>query len=156
MKITPSRSGNRALRRGRCSEPGRIYFLTTVTERRQPWFAAFDTACRVARLHLDPSNFAGARCLAWVLMPDHWHGLIELAEGQELARVMQRFKSRSGYEVGQALGRSGRFWQPGYHDHALRADEDVRRAARYLVANPIRAGLADSVGGYPFWDAVWL
>lgn len=156
MNSIPSRAGHRALRRGRCSETGRIYFLTTVTDRRIRHFAKFDVACRVARLHLDPLAFAGARCLAWVLMPDHWHGLIELAEGQELARVMQRFKSRSAYEVGQALGRRGRIWQPGYHDHALRADEDVRRAARYLVANPIRAGLADSVGGYAFWDAVWL
>jgi len=28
--------------------------------------------------------------------------------------------------------------------------------ARYIVANPIRAGLVDNIGQYPYWDAVWL
>ena len=42
------------------------------------------------------------------------------------------------------------------YDHALRADEDVLAAARYIVANPLRAGLVGSIRDYPFWDAVWL
>jgi len=41
-------------------------------------------------------------------------------------------------------------------DHALRSDEDLRAVARYVIANPVRAGLAQRVGGYPFWDAVWI
>ena len=28
--------------------------------------------------------------------------------------------------------------------------------ARYVVANPIRAGISRSVGGYPYWNAVWI
>ncbi|MBB5859537.1 hypothetical protein GGR69_001194 [Xanthomonas arboricola] len=28
--------------------------------------------------------------------------------------------------------------------------------ARYLIANPLRAGLVARVGDYPFWDAIWL
>jgi putative transposase len=49
-----------------------------------------------------------------------------------------------------------RIWQTGFHDHALRADEDVVRVARYIVANPLRAGLVSSPGEYPHWDAVWV
>ena len=47
-------------------------------------------------------------------------------------------------------------WQAGFHDRALRAEVDVRAAARYLVANPLRAGLVVSVGDYPYWNAIWL
>jgi REP element-mobilizing transposase RayT len=47
-------------------------------------------------------------------------------------------------------------WQPGYHDHAVRQDEDLRAMARYVVANPVRAGLVKDIGDYPHWDAVWL
>ncbi|MNN75503.1 hypothetical protein D3C81_1918110 [compost metagenome] len=54
------------------------------------------------------------------------------------------------------MGRTGKVWQSGYHDHALRRDEDLKAAARYLVANPLRAGLVKSVRDYPFWNAVWL
>jgi len=49
-----------------------------------------------------------------------------------------------------------RIWQPGFHDRALRRQEDLRAVARYVVANPIRAGLAETVGDYALWDACWL
>jgi putative transposase len=32
----------------------------------------------------------------------------------------------------------------------------MRAIARYVVANPLRAGLAGTIGDYPYWDAVWL
>ena len=32
----------------------------------------------------------------------------------------------------------------------------LRDVARYIVANPLRAGLVERVGDYPYWDAVWL
>ena len=47
-------------------------------------------------------------------------------------------------------------WRKGYFDYALRADEDVKKAARYIIANPIRAGLCKSIYGYPHWDAIWI
>jgi hypothetical protein len=47
-------------------------------------------------------------------------------------------------------------WQKGFYDRALRSDEDVAAVARYIVANPLRAGLVDSVREYPFWDAIWV
>jgi hypothetical protein len=38
----------------------------------------------------------------------------------------------------------------------LRRDEDLRAVARYVILNPVRAGLVQRVGDYPHWDAVWL
>jgi hypothetical protein len=38
----------------------------------------------------------------------------------------------------------------------LRSDEDVIATARYIIANPIRAGIVEKVGAYPLWDAVWI
>jgi hypothetical protein len=32
----------------------------------------------------------------------------------------------------------------------------LRDIARYIIANPLRAGLAESIGDYPHWDAIWL
>lgn len=49
-----------------------------------------------------------------------------------------------------------RVWQTGFYDRAIRSDEDVADVARYIVANPIRAGLVKSVREYSWWDAVWL
>ncbi len=47
-------------------------------------------------------------------------------------------------------------WQKGFHDHAIREEEDLRAVARYVVANPVRAGLVQSVRDYPHWDARWV
>ena len=47
-------------------------------------------------------------------------------------------------------------WQAGFHDRAIRSDEDLLVVARYVVANPLRAKLVDRLGDYPFWNSVWL
>ena len=93
--------------------------------------------------------------MAWVIMPDHFHWLIQL-EQQTLARLMQAIKSRSTLTINWALNESGAFWQSGYHDRAIRDGEDLLPFARYIVANPLRAGLVDKIGDYPLWDACWL
>lgn len=96
-----------------------------------------------------------AESLAWVLMPDHLHWLLVLGD-VGLSELVRRVKSNSGRRVHQAVGASGALWQRGYHDHAIREDEDLRQVARYVVANPLRAGLVDDLGSYPLWDAAWV
>ncbi len=46
-------------------------------------------------------------------------------------------------------------WAPAYHDRALRAEEDRREVARYLLNNPVRAGLEERVQAYPYWYCAW-
>jgi REP element-mobilizing transposase RayT len=155
MVFDPSR-GTRALRRGRVSEPARVYVVTAVCARRFPWFASWEAAREVGALHIDPSAFPDVEVLAWVLMPDHWHALLTLRAEASLSAAVQRFKSLSARRANGVIGRSGAVWQRGFHDRALRRDEDLRSAGRYLVANPIRAGLVRRAGDCPFWDCVWL
>ena len=91
-------------------------------------------------------------------MPDHWHGLIELGERDDLSIVMNRFKSVTSKHirrVRQTEHMPG-IWARGFHDHALRYEEDIRAAARYIVANPIRANLVGKIGDYPYWNCIWL
>lgn len=54
------------------------------------------------------------------------------------------------------LDRRGPVWQRGFHDHALRREEDLRAVACYIVGNPLRAGLVQHVGDYPLWDTIWI
>lgn len=65
-------------------------------------------------------------------------------------------KSYAARTIKQIIGRSGPVWQKGYYDHALRDEENLAAVARYIVANPLRAGLARNVADYPLWDAVWI
>jgi len=144
-----------ALRKGRVSELHRIYLITSVTEARKPWFADLYLGRLVVRA------FMGARpeadTLAYVVMPDHFHWLMQLGKAGDLSDVVQGVKSVSSHRVNQRLGRRGNIWQDdGFHDHAVRREEDLLALARYVVANPLRAGLVRRLGDYPLWDAVWL
>lgn len=85
----------------------------------------------------------------FVLMPDHLHWLFSLRSGS-LPEALQRLKGRSARRAGSRL------WQANYFDHALRHDEDILGIARYIIANPLRAGMVSSIGDYPLWDAKWL
>jgi putative transposase len=143
------------LRRGRRSEIGRAYLLTFVTHARTGYFADAALAQVASRALASASTWPDATLFCWVLMPDHWHGLVELRDGA-LSRSTARAKSVVTREVRQSLGRHVAVWQDGYHDRAIRDEEDMRAIARYVVANPLRAGLAGTVGDYPYCDAVWL
>ncbi len=138
------------LRKGRVDLKGQIYLLTTVTHERNPVFAEFALARTCISAMRYQQEQGRVKSLAFVVMPDHLHWLVEL-QNDSLAAVMKSVKGFVARELGNR-----KFWQAGFHDHALRRDEDVKRVARYLVANPVRAGLVDSVWQYPYWDAVWV
>ncbi|MFV3288985.1 REP-associated tyrosine transposase [Pseudomonas sp. NY11955] len=149
------RAESNLLRRGRFSEPGRLYLLTTVTHQRTPLFQELRAARLVIRALRHSERLGDCRSLAWVVMPDHLHWLIEL-RAITLSSLMRQFKSRSGTALCKANLCRGQVWQRGYHDRALRREDDTRKVARYLIANPLRAGLVAQIGDYPHWDAVWL
>jgi putative transposase len=145
-----------ALRRGRCSHPGHVYLLTFTTRGRWRAFDDWDLACAVSRTLSGREAWLDSRLLCWVLMPDHWHGLLQLGVTESLSRSVGRARATATRACGRTLGRPLALWQRDFHDHALRRDEDLRSTARYIIANPLRAGLVDRIGDYPFWDAVWL
>jgi len=145
--IKPHASG---LRKGRYSETNRIYLITTVTERRELIFDDLIAARIVINTLKEEQARENAETLAFVLMPDHLHWLMQLGSDKSLSSVVATIKSVSAHRLGRKI------WQDGFHDHALRKEEDIQGTARYIVANPLRAGLVKNIGDYPHWDAIWL
>ena len=150
------RRGYAALRKGRVSLEGQIYLVTFTTSKRIPIFKDPDCA-RVASQALDdPRLWQSASLLAWVLMPDHWHGLIELKATSTLSGTVQKLKSNTARRLRLEHPAIGSVWEKGFHDRAIRSDEGVLNLARYVVRNPVRAELVGRIGDYPYWNAVWL
>jgi REP element-mobilizing transposase RayT len=140
----------RNLRLGRVSETSRIYLITTVTRDRTPVFQDLYAARALVRTLMETQHRKQADTLAYVVMPDHLHWLMQLCESDPLQRVVGRVKSLSAHALG------GPVWQRGFHDRGIRAEEDLPAVARYVVANPLRGGLVKSIRAYPHWDAIWL
>jgi REP element-mobilizing transposase RayT len=149
-------TGHQALRRGRRSIRGQIYLVTFVTAAREKHFSDTPLAHDAARWLAAPANWPNASLLAWVLMPDHWHGLVQLAEHGRIDECVGRSKGRVARALRAKYPELGPVWSRGFHERALRKSDDVLSAARYVIMNPIRAGLAASVRQYPYWDAVWI
>ena len=138
------------LRTGRVSLPNHAYLVTAVTASRQPVFSAFAAARLAVRCFYDQNVVRRAQTLAFVVMPDHIHWLLQLVGEGNLSEAVRAYKAKVSLLIQQ------RIWQRGFHDHALRDDEDLHDIARYIVANPLRAGLVKTIGDYPHWDAIWL
>ena len=145
MRVAPS---NTALRR--------IHHVVVATRRGQRYFEPFASACVAARAFTDPRALGDARLLAWVLMPDHAHWLLQPGERETLAQVVSRMRARSGQAVNRLRGEKRPVWASSWDDRVLHDGEDPRAMARFIVANPLRAGLVRALADYPFWDAEWL
>ncbi|MBE9396751.1 transposase [Pontibacterium sp. N1Y112] len=152
MALSRFRSQN--LRIGRVSADHQIYMVTSVTYQRQQYFQnLYAGRCVVQALRQAEQS---THTLAYVVMPDHLHWLMQLKKGSSLENSVRFVKATSARYIHQNAVLSGKIWAKGYYDQAIRNEEQVRDFARYITANPLRAGLVKSVKDYPLWDAIWL
>jgi len=90
-------------------------------------------------LHFDGTRY---RLLAWVVMPNHVHTLIETSQ-TPLADILNGWKSYTGKAANRRLKRTGEFWQAEYFDQFIRDEEHFRKAVHYIENNPVKAGLVN-------------
>ncbi len=139
------------LRQGRWSHPGNLYFITTATARKQPFFGKAE----LAQIIFDSLEWLQAQgradIVCCVVMPDHLHMVVQLGQGQTLSALMDSFKGFTGRRINEAAKRDGPVWQEQYYDHCIRRDEDLNEIIRYCHENPVRAGLVEEADEYPFW-----
>lgn len=91
------------------------------------------------------------RLLAWVLMPNHVHVLVETWE--PLAKILKKWKSYTASEAIKLLGRVQPFWKADYFDRYIRDLEQYRRVVRYIENNPVKAGLVLAPAEWPWSSA---
>ena len=125
------------------------YFLTFCCRERLPVFRDPPIAERTLTQFRRTSTLDEFAILAYCLMPDHAHLLVEgLGQGSDFRRFAKMAKQRSGALY--ARSRHARLWQEGYYERVLREEDDARALARYIVNNPVRAGLVKAPEEYPF------
>jgi len=94
---------------------------------------------------------------ALVVMPDHVH--LALTPGKDergtfsIPEIMQEIKSVSAHRIGKETGHVGRVWQEESFDRALRREDDLNAKVRYILDNPVRAGLVCTSSEYRW---IWI
>jgi putative transposase len=125
------------------------YFLTFCTAGRNPIFTRTDVFDLVLTQILRAATQNGFEILAYCFMPDHVHLLLGgTAPNSDLRQFAKDAKQYSGFHYQREYGKP--LWQPSYYDHVLRDEEDTWSVARYIVENPLIAGLAERADAYPF------
>ena len=125
------------------------YFLTLCTHQRRSVFVTAGRVALVSTQILRTSHEQQFAVLAYCFMPDHLHLLIEgLADDCDCRRFVARAKQYSGFYYKKAFGAP--LWQRYGYERTLRDQENSLSVARYIVENPVRAGLANRPQGYPF------
>jgi REP element-mobilizing transposase RayT len=133
-------------------------------------FVAMDRLLDNARfgpMHLSQPQIAGIVCASihhcaladfdlhvWAIMPNHVHLL--LTARTDVSVFLRRLKGYTARQANRLLGRVGQpFWQEESYDHCVRSGEEFRRIERYIMNNPVKAGLAECVDAFP-WSGVGL
>jgi putative transposase len=143
------------------------YFITIVTQNRECLFEA-SAAQQMVRQWWDklPSKFPGAQADAFVVMPNHIHGIVvfvgadprvrpESAEGQgpthgsapTVGMVVQWFKTMTTNEYIRGVKQQGwtpfpgKLWQRNYYEHVIRSEQALAAIRQYIADNPPRWAL---------------
>jgi putative transposase len=92
------------------------------------------------------------RMIAWVVMPNHAHILVELGT-LPMDKLLKVWKGTSANEANRVLNRQGTFWLEEYWDRYMRDEEHFRKAKHYLEWNPVKAGLVRTPEAWAFGSA---
>jgi putative transposase len=91
--------------------------------------------------------------MAVCVMPDHVHLLLAPIK-ENLIDLLGRWKSYTTHLV-RHQEKIGKLWQRSFYDHGLRKDEDLIKAAEYIVANPVRKSLVENWRDYSYSWHKW-
>jgi len=123
--------------------------------RRMDVFFCDEDRRRYLRELAEQSRRFGVRYLAWCLMSNHVH-LIAVPETQtSLAKGIGEAHKRYTRRVNRRQGWRGYLFQGRFFSCPLDGD-DTMAAVRYVLRNPVRAGIAATAWAYPWSSARWL
>jgi putative transposase len=164
-------------------EPGMTYLITTITRRRERLFEDARFACIAHEDIAFYSRKFGAISVAHAIMPDHMHWVMhpspedferftreEQAKGNRskyghaperfyLSKIMEDYKRHTAHVINELRDAPyAEVWQEGFRDDALRVPDAIRGAVKYVILNPVKAGLVEQPEDYPYlsWNADWL
>lgn len=124
---------------------GHPIFVTSVTYRRLEILREFGYLLQDAFVELQARNLYNLS--AWVILPSHFHAIIELRD-RPLPSVVQSIKQSFSMKYRLSTGATGRVWQSRYWDHIIRDEHDLKRHLDYIHYNPVKHGLTNNPAQY--------
>jgi putative transposase len=122
---------------------GGLFHVTARTVRRLPLFVnERDALALLALLEHITDEIAEWTILAYCLMPNHFHLVVE-AEVAQLSGAMHRVNGVYAQRFNRVHGYRGHLFQGRFHAKPVRDDAYLPQSLRYVLLNPVRAGLCE-------------
>jgi len=86
----------------------------------------------------------------FVIMPNHVHLLMTVGTGMTIEKAMQLVKGGFSYRLKEECGYLGEVWQRGFSEGRVESRQSFVKHRKYIAANPVKAGLADTTEQFPF------
>ena len=160
--------GSKRLPRYDYSQPG-AYFITICAADRQCIFGQIldenmwlnaNGLILVKQWSGLPSHYHNVSLDRFVIMPNHVHGIISLADASPssvgagfqpahpspstkpehgLPEIIRGFKTYSSIEINRLRDTPGKpVWQRNYYEHVVRTENDLNAIRKYIVENPLK------------------
>jgi REP-associated tyrosine transposase len=105
-----------------------------------------------ALLYFDGQRY---RLLAWCLMPNHVHVIVEMLGCHSVGDTVRSWKSFTARRANAQLGRSGPFWHANYFDRYMRDERPLAQTIEYVEQNPVKAGLVGAEADWK-WSSAYF
>lgn len=107
-----------------------------------------------------------ARCVGFVIMPEHVHALVWVPKTEQLSQFMHQWKRQSSLRIRRwyreqapnyaaEFGEGEKFWQPKYHSFSIYERYKLEEKLDYIHRNPVRSGLVGKAVDWPWSSARW-
>jgi len=143
-----------------------VIFLTFSVYRRRRLLDLDEPRRIVLRVLNHQLQSFAAKCVGFVLMPDHVHALLWLPEPERLETFVHGWKRMSSFDVRrwyaenaphyfEDFGVGDKFWQPKSYPFHIDNETTLREKLEYMHLNPVRASLVDKPIDWPWSSAGW-
>ena len=101
-----------------------------------------------------PQRFPNIELDVFIVMPNHFHGIIAIMDNDVgaihelplhsrttrrrmlLPKIIGYFKMNTAKQINSIHGTYGKIWQRNYYDHIIRNENDLNRIREYIINNP--------------------
>lgn len=89
----------------------------------------------------------------WVLMPNHYHLLLEIEEPERTSSMMSGLARSYVYHHHRKYKSSGHLWQGRFKSQPIQKELYLLACGRYIERNPVRSSMVSFAEDYPYSSA---
>jgi putative transposase len=131
------------------------YFVTSVTHERMPVFGDQQAAELLLNIVLYNKFICTYRIFGFVIMPDHFHMIIQPCGDMDLSAIIRRIKGTFTRFYNLYTGKSGSLWQKSFYDRGIRSRREFINTLGYMHDNPVRQELIADRREYLFSSSAY-